>query len=139
MINCNKCGKPIQKIEADVFDHEGADFWELFPINPYKNTAVYVDLPTSWTGCDLSEDEARECIRCPHCKEYPFDDQEIHVHMLASVVMFDKRNHPGESDISVEWIKQQIKAHPGMHAASWGRLLSMWEEEEGKEIYAEND
>ena len=34
--------------------------------------------------------------------------------------------------IPVEWIKNQIKDHPGMHAASWGRLLELWETEERK-------
>ena len=30
--------------------------------------------------------------------------------------------------IPVEWIKNQIKDHPGKHAASGSRLLSLWEE-----------
>ena len=34
--------------------------------------------------------------------------------------------------IPVEWIKNQIKDHPGMHAASWSRLLELWETEERK-------
>ncbi len=128
MVTCNKCGKPLPEIEADVFDHEGADDWVRFKIHPYHNEAVCVDLPMSWTGFDLSDEEARECIRCPQCKEYPFDDQEMHIHTQTTVVMFDKRAHPGESDIPVEWIKNQIKDHPGMHAASWSRLLELWEE-----------
>ena len=28
--------------------------------------------------------------------------------------------------IPVEWIKQQIQENPGMHAASWARLLDLW-------------
>lgn len=31
--------------------------------------------------------------------------------------------------VPVEWIKNQIKDHPGMHAASWSRLLELWETE----------
>ena len=34
--------------------------------------------------------------------------------------------------VPVEWIKNQIKDHPGMHAASWSRLLELWEAEEVK-------
>ena len=34
--------------------------------------------------------------------------------------------------IPVEWIKNQIKDHPGMHAASWSRLLELWEDETKK-------
>lgn len=30
--------------------------------------------------------------------------------------------------IPVEWIKQQIQENPGMHAASWARLLDLWRE-----------
>jgi hypothetical protein len=36
---------------------------------------------------------------------------------------------PAEA-VPVEWIKNQIKDHPGMHAASWSRLLELWEAEE---------
>ena len=35
--------------------------------------------------------------------------------------------------IPVEWIKQQIQENPGMHAASWGRLLELWKTEEEKD------
>lgn len=31
-------------------------------------------------------------------------------------------------DIPVTWIHEQIKTHPGMHAASWNYLLYLWNE-----------
>ena len=30
-------------------------------------------------------------------------------------------------DIPVTWIYEQIKEHPGMHAASWNYLLDLWD------------
>lgn len=40
---------------------------------------------------------------------------------------------PTVEAIPVEWIKNQIKDHPGMHAASWHRLLELWETEGRKD------
>lgn len=31
-------------------------------------------------------------------------------------------------DIPVTWVYEQIKAHPGMYAAAWNRLLDLWDE-----------
>jgi len=33
----------------------------------------------------------------------------------------------GKLDIPVTWIYEQIKEHPGMHAASWNYLLDLWD------------
>ena len=33
----------------------------------------------------------------------------------------------GKIDIPVTWIYEQIKEHPGMHAASWNYLLDLWD------------
>ena len=30
-------------------------------------------------------------------------------------------------DIPITWIYEQIKEHPGMHAASWNYLLDLWD------------
>lgn len=126
MVTCNKCGKPIPEIEVDIFQYDNSDAWGLFQLHACSNYAVYVDLPPAWVGDDMSEEEQRDSIRCPHCHAYPFEDKEIQVYTQLRTVMFDKRKHPGEDDIPVEWIREQIKAHPGMHAASWNRMLDIW-------------
>ena len=33
----------------------------------------------------------------------------------------------GKIDIPVTWIYEQIKEHPGIHAASWNYLLDLWD------------
>ena len=54
---------------------------------------------------------------------------------LAKAKYFAKqvKAAPVVEAIPVEWIKNQIKDHPGMHAASWGRLLELWKTEEERD------
>lgn len=61
-------------------------------------------------------------------KIYPYDFERTAKYFANQV-----KAAPVVEAIPVEWIKQQIKDHPGMHAASWGRLLELWETEGRKD------
>lgn len=85
---CEKCGSIILTLEADMFDHEGADSWVNVPAEEVPNNAVYIDLPTNWTGYELDEDEQVECVRCPRCHKFPFKGNEIQIYTIVRCVMF---------------------------------------------------
>lgn len=127
MITCNKCGNPLPFVEADCFQYDGADAWEEYPVHACSNRAVYIDLPTSWAGDCMSEEEQMESIRCPHCHKYPFNDEEIQVYGMLRTVMFDNCKHPGEDDIPVDWIKKQID-HTAENEEAWRQLVEIWKE-----------
>lgn len=61
-------------------------------------------------------------------KMYPYDFEGTAKYFAKQV-----KAAPIVEAIPVEWIKNQIKDHPGMHAASWSRLLELWETEEEKD------
>lgn len=92
---CEKCGDIILTLEVDVFDHEGADHWVNFSINEVPDNVVYIDLPTNWTGCEQSEEEQMESIRCPHCHQFPFRHKEVDTYAFTRCVMF--KFSPGDA------------------------------------------
>ena len=74
---CMSCGQKIDHVEVLMFDHEGGDEWVGHPIS-YDKTAGCVLIVTSrnWTAYDeYDEDNYMEGIRCPLCKNYPFDKE----------------------------------------------------------------
>lgn len=92
MIRCEKCGTILESVEVDIFDHEGSDYWCDVGFYEHDN-GIYLDLPFNWCGHEFDDDDEdkRECIRCPHCKEYPFEDTEIQTYEFDRVVMFARR------------------------------------------------
>lgn len=85
---CEKCGALISTLEVNLFDWEGNDAWGNVLISEVPDNAVYIDLPTNWTGYDMSEEEQSESIRCPFCRQHPFKKIEIDTHDFVRVVMF---------------------------------------------------
>lgn len=85
---CENCGNIISTVEANMFDREGSDYWTHCQINEVPDNAVYIDLPTYWTGDELCEEEQADCIRCPRCRKFPFRNREIQTYTLVRCVMF---------------------------------------------------
>ena len=93
MILCNHCGWPVPHVLCSCFNHDGSTSDVLFPIaEPHGHDGVAeFDLPTSWTGYELSEEEQMDTILCPHCKKFPFDTSAgINVQTIVNVVCFEK-------------------------------------------------
>lgn len=93
MIKCEKCGKEIDHVVVDFFDRYGSDDYEMIPIFECDTNAAYIDLDSSWTGYDLTEEEQRETIQCPHCKQFPFKYEEVQVHEIVRAVMFRQEDN----------------------------------------------
>lgn len=93
MIKCGHCHKPIDKIVTNCFEHNGSDNEYKFRICCANQIAV-IDLPATWCGLELSEDERMEGIRCPHCGQFPFD-ADGGVEAIIQVTCFTV---PGEED-----------------------------------------
>ena len=125
MVKCNKCGKPLRTLEINCFMCDGNDRYENSQLHVLENESVYAEVPLSWTGYGVSDDEKRGSIRCPHCHRFPFDDGEIQTYPHIRVVMFDNKKHPGEEDIPVDWVWEAIQENPG-YADSWMDLLALW-------------
>lgn len=87
-MKCEKCGKEMNTIMANRFNHEGADSFISYPYTECEEDAVYVDLDSKWTGYGLSEEEMLDTIECPHCGKFPFKNKEIQVYELVRVVCF---------------------------------------------------
>ena len=86
-MKCEKCGKQLEYVEVNMFNHDGSDDWYDVEIDMDYGIA-YINILPNWTGNDLSEEEMTETIRCPHCHKYPFVDKEIHADDYVNVTMF---------------------------------------------------
>ena len=73
---------------VDNFTYDGSDHYEMIPIYQCDTNAAYIDLASDWVGYDLTEEEQRETIQCPHCKQFPFKCGEVQVHEIVRAVMF---------------------------------------------------
>lgn len=94
MILCKQCGWPVYKVEANCFERDGSDLWYTFLANNEGDNAVCFSLPTAWCGTDLSEEEQADCIRCAHCKKFPFSETlGINVEQIVNVVCFEEGYH----------------------------------------------
>lgn len=89
---CEKCGKEINELVINKFQYDGSDVDVKVPIVAEDNEtgAVYFDDNSNWTGYELTEEEQSECIYCPHCGKFPFEDKEIQVYDIVRVVCFKK-------------------------------------------------
>lgn len=90
-MKCEKCGFEFEKVNVDMFDHDGSDWFYPHCIEEVENDAVIVETEQNWTGYELSEDEMVETIRCPHCAKFPFKSTEIHVYNVVRLVMFKSK------------------------------------------------
>ena len=79
-MRCVKCGKEIHSVLLNVFDYDGSDKLNEEDIGEIECCdAVYISTYRNWTGYDLSEEEKRETILCPHCEQFPFKSDEVNV------------------------------------------------------------
>lgn len=90
MILCKHCGWPVSEVEANCFHHDGSDSYNRFPVNE-SDGAVCFSVPPTWCGAELSDEERMECIRCTHCKKFPFSEiAGIGVETIINVVCFEE-------------------------------------------------
>ena len=89
-MKCEKCGKEIESLEVNVFNYDGSDRYYGIPVAECEQNAVYVDADHNWTGYELTDEERLDTIRCPRCKQFPFENTEMQVHDVVRVVCFKK-------------------------------------------------
>ena len=86
---CEKCGKETDYLQVDMFEGDGSDDWYNAEITE-DHGVVLMNVLHSWTGDGLSEEEQTETIRCPHCKQYPFDRKWIDTCSYVNVIMYTR-------------------------------------------------
>ena len=84
---CEKCGKQIDNLLIDTFLSDGSDTDMLHEIEE-NETVVWFETSQNWTGYELTEEEQREKISCPYCKQFPFKHGEVQVIDVVRVVCF---------------------------------------------------
>lgn len=88
---CEKCGKEIDKLKINIFDYGDTDsFYDIDYSLNHGSGCVSVITEKNWVGYGLSEEEMIETIVCPHCHEYPFENEVIELYEHLDVVMFNK-------------------------------------------------
>ena len=92
-MKCSNCGKEIKEIETNFFNRDGSDSFEKVEINEVAEVdGVSMIVDSNWCGADLTEEEQKEIMLCPFCKEYPFDkNKEIDIYEQLVVVCFKKK------------------------------------------------
>lgn len=88
MVKCERCNKKISSLLVNIFNYDGSDSDKEIPIHEYEINAVTIDVDSNWCGYELTEEEQRERILCPHCKQFPFKNKEIQVHEIVRIVCF---------------------------------------------------
>lgn len=96
-MKCCKCGKEIDRIVTRHWDWDGSDSEIKIPLieeqeedNEDYNGGVYFETDANWVPYELSEEEQRECIKCPECGEFPFAEEEIQVYDVVHVHCWKK-------------------------------------------------
>lgn len=88
---CKNCGKEINEVVIYKFDCEGNDYEQKIRFKQVPTNAICFDTDINWCGYDLTDEEQKEDIQCPYCKEYPFDKNiEIQVFDFVRIVCFKK-------------------------------------------------
>ena len=88
-MKCEKCGKDITYIKTSKFLHDGSDYDIDISIKEDKFfNAVIMETDKNWTGYELTEEEMRERIECPYCKQFPFGSEEIQIYDVVRIVCF---------------------------------------------------
>ena len=92
MIRCKHCGFEIEYIHAPVFNRDGSDSDMSFDViepEEAEGEVACIELPKSWCGYELSEEEMMDSIRCPNCGRFPFSESAgINVDVVVRVVCF---------------------------------------------------
>lgn len=101
---CEHCGKQIDRINTSVFNYDGSDSEHQMLLTFDKETGCVVfETTQNWTGYELTDEERKEGIRCPHCGEYPFDKSvEIEFHEPVNVLMWTSRPTDEQRE-AVKW------------------------------------
>lgn len=94
-MRCEKCGAEIKHLEIDIFNYDGSDEWRETQFEEHTN-AVTIDTNPAWTGYEMSCEEMRESIRCPGCKQYPFEDDDIDAQLIINVIMWKTEEKQNE-------------------------------------------
>lgn len=91
-INCEKCGKELLTVLVNEFIWYGSDHFITRPIQEEPSNAVVISAGETWVGWDgaLLEEEFAETIQCPHCKKFPFKDEEVQAYPMIQLVCFKK-------------------------------------------------
>lgn len=92
-MRCEKCGAFLDGLELNMFESNGSDNWYNAPVEMADEDAAVVDTEQNWTGYELTEKEMPDCIRCPSCKKYPFENREIQVYNIVRLVMFRRSDN----------------------------------------------
>lgn len=87
---CEKCGANIDSVLVDVFQRDGSDTDIKHSLFEEEESCVCIETTQNWTGYELSEEEMRGTIVCPHCKQFPFINTEIQVYDIVRVVCFKR-------------------------------------------------
>lgn len=95
-LRCQCCRQPIDHVVMSVFNYDGTDHDDKFPIIELKEiplhtcpeNAVYMEATPNWTDYELTEEEQIEGIRCPCCGKFPFARNEVQVYDIVRVVCF---------------------------------------------------
>lgn len=97
---CERCGKQIDHIKTSVFNYDGSDSELLIPLYfDVPNNCIIFETTQNWTGYELTDEERKEGIRCPHCGEYPFDSGvEIMFHEPVEVLMWTSKRTDVQRD-----------------------------------------
>ena len=94
-MKCEKCGKDITHITTSRFSYDGSDYDDTIGIEEDEHyNAVIMETDKNWTGYELSEEEMRERIECPYCKQFPFGSEEIQVYDVVRIVCFKTDPQP---------------------------------------------
>lgn len=98
-MKCAKCGREITHISTNKFAYDGSDYDISLGIEEHEGyNAVIMETDRDWTGYELNEEEMRECMRCPHCKQFPFGSNEIQIYNVVRIVCF-KSEQPTKKEI----------------------------------------
>jgi hypothetical protein len=94
-MNCLNCGKELKQVLINEFRWDGSDSERLTDIEEFEsdeeNKGVVIRTTTSWTGYELTDEERKETILCPHCKKYPFSkNDEIQISEPVEIICFTK-------------------------------------------------
>ena len=92
-MTCENCGREITEVLIGVFNYDGSDGEYKHPITEHEEDAAVIDTTQNWTGYDLSEEEQRETILCPHCNKFPFKSTEIQVENIVRIICFREAQH----------------------------------------------
>lgn len=90
-MKCSKCGKEIQSVNMNMFNQDGSDEYIKHSLNECEQDAVVIETSKDFTGYELDEKDIFDCIECPHCRKYPFDEKiGIEMKEVLVVICFKK-------------------------------------------------